>query len=137
MKHADAAAGDLIDVTLGELHPTQPSLGYDEVFFRWAATPSVRTSRCSTRGAWPTGRARWPSADPDSTVADRHSFTCAVPVGLETPATTAGMKTVVIGPGGQVYLTDGHHIADSFWEVPGGGPGAHLRLRVVANPSST
>jgi len=133
VKHVDAAAGDLIDVTLGELHPTQPSLGYDEVFFRVGRY--TLGSHLPVFDAWcvANGQGAVASADPDSTVADRHSFTCAVPVGSETPATTAGMKTAVIGPGGQVYLTDGHHTLTSFWEVPGGGPGAHLRLRVVAN----
>jgi len=29
------------------------------------------------------------------------------------------MKTAVVGPGGQLYLTDGHHTLTSFWEVQG------------------
>jgi hypothetical protein len=45
------------------------------------------------------------------------------------------MKTVVIGPAGQLYLTDGHHTLTSFWEAPGGGPDTRIRLRVTGNLS--
>lgn len=45
------------------------------------------------------------------------------------------MKTVVIGPGGQPYLTDGHHTLTSFWEAPGGGPDTPVRLKVTGNLS--
>lgn len=43
------------------------------------------------------------------------------------------MKTAVIGPGGQPYLTDGHHTLTSFWEAPGAGPDTAVRLRITAN----
>lgn len=43
------------------------------------------------------------------------------------------MKTAVIGPGGQPYLTDGHHTLTSFWEAPGAGPDTRVRLRITAN----
>jgi hypothetical protein len=33
-RYCTAAVGDLLDVTLGDLRPTQPSLGYDEVYYR-------------------------------------------------------------------------------------------------------
>lgn len=133
MSHANAAAGDLIDVTLGDLHPTQPSLGYDEVFFRVGRYTLGTHNPLLDAWCVANGQQGVASADAGATVADRTSFTCVVPIGSETPETTAGMKTAVIGPGGQVYLTDGHHTLTSFWEVPGGGPDTHLRLRVVAN----
>lgn len=133
MRRADAAPGDLIDIPLRDLHPTQPSLGYDEVFFRvgryvLAPESPVFDAWCVANGQGPVA-----SVESGATITDRLSFTCAVPVGAETPETTAGMKTAVIGPGGKTYLTDGHHTLTSFWEVPGGGPSAHIRLRVVAN----
>jgi hypothetical protein len=133
MTHASAAAGDLIDVTLSDLHPTQPSLGYDEVFFRVGRYTLGTQSPLLDAWCAANGQRGVQSADPEATVADRSSFTCEVPIGSETPETTAGMKTAVIGPAGQIYLTDGHHTLTSFWEVPGGGPRTHLRLRVVAN----
>ena len=47
------------------------------------------------------------------------------------------MKTAVIGPGGQLYLTDGHHTLTSFWEAPGGGPDTHIRLKVAGKPETS
>lgn len=131
--HADAVSGDLIDIRLRELHPTQPSLGYDEVYYRVGRY--ILDSRQPVFDTWCVANGQGPveSAQPDATIADRSSFTCTVPVGAESPETTAGMKTAVIGPGGTVYLTDGHHTLTSFWEVPGGGPAAHIRVRVVEN----
>lgn len=135
-RYCGAAAGDLIDVALSDLHPTQPALGYDEVFYRVgrytlgaAGTPSPLPD------AWcvANGQKGLKSAGPEATITDPASFTCEVPFGSETPETTAGMKTAVIGPGGQVYLTDGHHTLTSFWEAPGGGSGTHIRVRVVDN----
>ncbi len=133
MTHAGAVPGDLIDIPLRDLHPTQPSLGYDEVFFRVGRYVLGRHTPVFDAWCAANGQGSVRSVDPDATLADRSSFSCAVPVGAETPHTTAGMKTAVIGPGGRVYLTDGHHTLTSFWEVPGGGPSAQIRVRVVAN----
>lgn len=133
--HADAAPGDLIDVALGDLHPTQPSLGYDEVFSRVGRYTLGSRAPSPVFDAWcgANGQGEVDAVGPGATVADTASFTCRVPIGSETPETTAGMKTAVIGPGERVYLTDGHHTLTSFWEVPSGGPGTRIRLRVVAN----
>ena len=133
--NADATAGDLIDVALADLHPTQPSLGYDEVFFRVGRYTLGAGASSPVFDAWcgANGQGAVKAVGTGATVADRESFTCEVPVGSETPETTAGMKTAVVGPGGKIYLTDGHHTLTSFWEVPGGGPDAHIRVRVVAN----
>lgn len=133
MTHNEAAAGDLIDIRLQDLHPTQPSLGYDEVYFRVGRY--VLGGRQPVFDAWcvANGQGSVRSVSPDAAIADRSSFTCTVSLGAETPETTAGMKTAVIGPRGRVYLTDGHHTLTSFWEVPGGGPDARIRLRVVGN----
>ncbi|PTR32073.1 putative ParB-like nuclease [Rhodococcus sp. OK519] len=75
------------------------------------------------------------SATPSATLTDPSLFTCEVPVGAETADTIAPMKTVVIGPGGRPYLTDGHHTLASFYELADGGPDLHVRLRVLDNLS--
>lgn len=134
--YCHAAAGDLLDLALGDLHPTQPSLGYDEVFSRVGRyTLSAPGSPSPALDAWcaANGQKALRSAGPGAKVSDPASFTCEVPLGAETDDTTAGMKTAVIGPGGQVYLTDGHHTLTSFWETPGGGPATHIRVRVTDN----
>lgn len=135
-RYCNAAAGDLIDVALSDLHPTQPSLGYDEVFSR-VGRYTLGAARVPSPlfDAWcqANGQKGVKTAGPDSKVSDPASFTCDVPIGAETPETTAGMKTAVIGPGGTIYLTDGHHTLTSFWEAPGGGPTTHLRLKLAGN----
>jgi len=137
-----AAADDLIDVTLGELHPTQPVVGYDEVYYklgRYASDKDEQAGKANKRfDDWceANGQQEAASAGPDANLADPASFSCTVPVGQETPETIAAMKTVVIGPGGVRYLTDGHHSLTELIETPDGGPSTHVRVRVVADLSN-
>lgn len=137
-RYCAAAVDDLLDVPLGALRPTQPSLGYDEVYYRLGrytlgadAADQLLDQWCATNG-----QQGLTSAQPGATVADPASFTCAVAVGSETAESKVPMKTVVIGPGGQLYLTDGHHTLTSFWEAPGGGADTPVRLRVTGNLST-
>ena len=137
-RYCAAQEGDLLDVNLEELRPTQPSLGYDEVYYRLGrytigadAADRLLDQWCVTNGQGGLDR-----ADAGATIAEPTSFRCAVALGSETPESTAEMKTVVIGPGGQPYLTDGHHTLTSFWEAPGGGPATGVRLKVTGNLSS-
>lgn len=133
-----AAVDDLLDITLADLRPTQPSLGYDEVYYRLGrytlgkgAADQLLDQWCATNG-----QQGLQSATPGATVSDPASFSCAVAVGSETGESRVPMKTVVIGPGGQLYLTDGHHTLTSFWEAPGGGPDTRIRLKVTGNLST-
>ena len=137
-EYCAAAVDDLLDITLADLRPTQPSLGYDEVYYRLGrytlgdgAADQLLDQWCATNG-----QQTLQSATPGATVSDPASFTCTVAVGSETDESRVPMKTVVIGPGGQLYLTDGHHTLTSFWEAPGGGPDTRIRLRVTGNLST-
>lgn len=134
-RYCAATVGDLLEVTLKELRPTQPALGYDEVYYRLGrytlgagAADELLDQWCATNG-----QQGLTSANPAATVTDPASFTCALAVGSETDASKVPMKTAVIGPGGQPYLTDGHHTLTSFWEAPGAGPDTGVRLRITAN----
>ncbi|MFF7017225.1 MULTISPECIES: ParB/Srx family N-terminal domain-containing protein [Streptomyces] len=137
-----ARPGDLIDVTLGELHPTQAVLGFDQVFYKLGRYGSDRDEAaggfnkrfddwCETNGQ---GEAA--SVRPGARLDDPASFTCTVKLGQETPESVAAMKTAVIGPGGKLYLTDGHHTLTSFLEGPDGSTRLPIRLRVTDNLSS-
>ncbi|WP_128818111.1 ParB/Srx family N-terminal domain-containing protein [Streptomyces sp. S063] len=137
-----AQPGDLIDVTLGELRPTQAVLGFDQVFYKLGRYGGDRDEAagdankrfddwCETNGQ---GEAA--SAGPGARLDDPASFSCTVPVGRETAETVAPMKTAVIGPGGKPYLTDGHHTLTSFLEGPDGSPRMRIRLRVTDNFSA-
>ncbi|MER6094025.1 ParB/Srx family N-terminal domain-containing protein [Streptomyces bluensis] len=138
---ASAQAGDLIEVTLDQLRPTQPSLGYDQIFYklgRYSSTKDEDRGKFNKRfDDWceTNGQGEAASVDADATLADPSSFTCSIPVGQETEDSLAAMKTVVVGPGGALYLTDGHHSLTSFWEAADGGPKTPIRLRVTANLS--
>lgn len=132
-----AQPGDLLDVRIGDVHATQPSLGYDEVYYKLGRYTLGKDAINKKFDDWceANGQAKAATAAPTATLADPASFTCEVPVGQETEDTIAPMKTVVIGPGGALYLTDGHHTLTSFYELADGGPNLHVRLRVLDNLS--
>ncbi|MFJ7999831.1 ParB/Srx family N-terminal domain-containing protein [Streptomyces sp. NPDC096310] len=136
-----ARTGDLLDVTLDQLRPTQPSVGFDQIYYklgRYSSTKDVQNGDVNKRfDDWceTNGQEEAATVPAGATLARPSSFTCTVPVGQETEETRAAMKTVVVGPGGALYLTDGHHTLTSFLETADGGPRMHIRLRVTANLS--
>ncbi|NBH03590.1 chromosome partitioning protein ParB [Amycolatopsis sp. SID8362] len=133
-----AGAGDLLDVRIGDVHPTQPSLGYDEVYYKLGRYTLGKDAVNKKFDDWceADGRIAAASVAPGARLDDPASFTCQLAVGAETPDSVAAMKTVVIGPGGEPFLTDGHHTLTSFAETPDGGLNLHVRLRVLANYST-
>ncbi|MCP2328981.1 hypothetical protein HDA40_007488 [Hamadaea flava] len=133
-----AQAGDLLDVRIGDVHPTQPSLGYDEVYYKLGRYTLGKDAINKKFDDWceTDGRIAAASVQTGARLDDPASFTCELPVGGETADSVAAMKTVVIGPGGEPFLTDGHHTLTSFYETPDGGANLHVRLRVQANLST-
>ncbi|MFJ8045846.1 ParB/Srx family N-terminal domain-containing protein [Kitasatospora sp. NPDC096147] len=136
-----AQPGDLLDVTLDQLKPTQPAIGYDEVYYklgRYTATKDEANGNLNKRfDDWceTNGQGVAATVQPGARISDPASFTCTIAVGQETEESRTEMKTVVVGPGGALYLTDGHHTLTSFLEAPDGGPKLHIRLIVQANYS--
>jgi len=132
-----APVGELLDVRIGDVHPTQPSLGYDEVYYKLGRYDAELSKDAINKkfADWceANGQQDVASAQPNATLTDPSTFICTVPVGSETADTIEPMKTVVIGPGGVLYLTDGHHTLTSFQE--NSGPDVHVRLRVLGNLS--
>jgi hypothetical protein len=138
VERCNAKAGDLIDVELDELLPTQPSLGYDEVYYKLGRYLLGKDAVNKRFDDWceANGQLTVATAQPNATLHDPSTFTCTIALGQETQASKDLMKTVVIGPRGQLYLTDGHHTFTSFWETPDGGPTLHVRARVQGNLSN-
>ncbi|MFD5750290.1 ParB/Srx family N-terminal domain-containing protein [Streptomyces sp. NPDC127033] len=136
-----ARTGDLLDVTLDQLRPTQPSVGFDQIYYklgRYSSTKDEQNGDFNKRfDDWceTNGQEEAATVTAGATLTKPSSFTCTVAVGKETDETRAAMKTVVVGPGGALYLTDGHHTLTSFLETADGGPKTHIRLRVTANLS--
>ncbi|GAA1105758.1 ParB/Srx family N-terminal domain-containing protein [Kitasatospora arboriphila] len=132
-----AEPGELLDVRIGDVHPTQPSLGYDEVYYKLGRYTLGKDAINKKFSDWceADGRIDAVAAQPGARLDDPSSFTCRLPVGAETADSVAPMKTVVIGPHGEPFLTDGHHTLTAFYETPDGGADLHVRLRVLANYS--
>ena len=130
-----AKAGDLPTVTLAELHPTQAVVGHDEVLYRLGRYHAdISKDRINHRfNDWcqANGQGNAASALPHASLQDPASFTCKLAVGQETSASLAAMKTAVVGPGGKLYLTDGHHTMTAFYESEGAQ--LPVRVRIVSN----
>lgn len=154
--YLNAKQGDVIQVRIEELHPTQAAIGYDQIYYKlgrwqgdfdrptWAADPALQLDYldrtvgkkfddyCEDMGG--TERAQ-KFADIAAARAARldqpTSFTCK-----DAPGTHAeNLKTVVVGWDGNLYLTDGHHTFSSLREIFDGGPKLPVWVKVDANYS--
>lgn len=124
--------GQVIEVSLEQLHPTQAVVGFDQIYYSLGLfadkKAKVFDEYCETNGQG--------AADKVPKKADLQqpaSFTCKDSVGTHPD----DMKTVVVGPGGQLYLTDGHHSFTTLWEVPGGGPQLKMWVKVTDDFSNS
>lgn len=136
LARCSAKTGDLIEVVLSDVKPTQPSLGYDEVYYKLGRYGSASKDTINKRFAdWceANGQLDAASAPAGATIKDAKTFTCTVALGAETAESKGLMKTAVIGPKGVAYLIDGHHTFTSFLETPDGGPNVRVLVRVQAN----
>ncbi|WP_300005824.1 ParB/Srx family N-terminal domain-containing protein [uncultured Cedecea sp.] len=128
--YTEAKPGDIIQIRLSELHPTQMSVGKLQVNGTLAEyaedTKTLFKTLCKTQGA---GKLR--EINSSSTPDDPSSYTCELAAGTEKKQ----MNTVDIGPEGKLYLTDGHHGLNSLWNAPKGGGDVRLTVLVEQNLS--
>lgn len=104
-------------ITLDQARPTQPAVGYDQIYSKQARYRDLRWKQafddwCRLSGL---GGVRKKSVTPASRLTDVESFACQTPAAERN---LSALKTVVLGPGGQIYMTDGHHSLSSLWEAP-------------------
>jgi hypothetical protein len=124
--------GQVIEVALEQLHPTQAVVGFDQIYYSLGLFADKRAKLfdeyCETNGQG--------ESDKVPSDADLHtpaSFSCKSPVGTHPE----DMKTVVVGPAGQLYLTDGHHSFTTLWEATGGGPRLKMWVKVTDDFSNS
>ncbi|WP_447553258.1 ParB/Srx family N-terminal domain-containing protein [Vreelandella sp. EE22] len=107
---ADEVSAPVIEnVVLGELHPTQPALGYRQMDYKQGRFALDRKKLfdeyCETAGQGEILR-----FDGASVLDDLASFDCKDDVGTHP----GDMKTAVVAPDNSLYLTDGHHTFSNF-----------------------
>lgn len=108
--------GDVIKLPIADLKPTQPSIGYDQVMYKLGRYQFDREKQfdeiCEAFG-----QKGLKSYSDDSVPDVPSSFECEQAIG----AVKKDMKTVVLAPNGDFYLTDGHHTFNTFTHMQGGG----------------
>lgn len=109
-----AKAGDVIEVQINAIHPTQTSIGYREVDYKINRFKDDKEKMfadyCETAGAKDVKK-----FDSQSSLLHPESFTCKEAYGSEKK----DMKTVVIAPDNTLYLTDGHHTLSVYDAIAG------------------
>lgn len=123
-------AGSVIQVRLSELLPTQKVVGFDQIYYklgRFQREPSkLFDEYCETNG-----QGGLASKSAQSTLSNPDSFGCKADVGTYPN----DMKTVVIGPQGKLYLTDGHHTFTVLSVAAEQGLNLPMWVRVADNHS--
>lgn len=122
-----AAHPRILQVRLDELHPTQPAIGYDQVYYklgRYAAEEKRIADIAKPRKFADLCEANGQGDVLPNTANVAGATLAAPPAGYRCKAAVGSrpddMKSVVIGPRGIVYLTDGHHTFSTFREADGG-----------------
>ncbi|WP_261837188.1 inorganic diphosphatase [Vibrio ishigakensis] len=122
--YAQDKVGDVINLSLSELHPTQPSIGYDQVMYKLGRY-QFDIKKQFDEICEASGQKGLESFSKNSVPGVPSSFECEEEVG----SIKKDMKTVVIAPNGEYYLTDGHHTFNTFTHMNGGG--LNFKVNVV------
>lgn len=152
----NAKAGDIIEVKIADLVPTQGAVGYDQIYYklgRWQGDvnrPTWQTNAnfqltylnktigkkfsdyCETIGA--KGRDDFSTIEQlkAASLNNLTSFGCIETAGTEVDE----LKTVIVGYDGRLYLTDGHHTMTQLRELPDGGENLSVWVKVIDNYSN-
>lgn len=132
---ADLAPGAVLHLRIDDLRPTQPAVGYDQIYAtleRYRRSPQDKfDDYCFVNGqrgvkAFDAGTSR---------IDDPASFACKQDAPDAASPHAATLYGVVIGPGGTFYLQSGHHTAVTLTSLPDGGSHVRMAVRVVENYS--
>ncbi|KVD71216.1 chromosome partitioning protein ParB [Burkholderia sp. ABCPW 14] len=133
-KWKSVRTGDMLDVVLGELRPTQGALGYDQIYYklgRYERQPDKKFDDfCADEGL---GGVASNGYTAQSVLREATSYACTT--GADARDRTV-LNPVIIGPNGDtLYVTDGHHGLSTYYETPDGGPTLHVHVVVKDNLS--
>lgn len=125
-------AAELVFVPISALHPTQAFISHDQIAYtlqRYRSEPQrLFADLCENRGQ---GDEALISAE--SVAHDADSFSCVG--GLAPGMRPQDLKTAVRGPGGQLYLTDGHHTFSALYDYLPSEPELTVAVRVTHDRS--
>lgn len=127
-----AKPGELLQVPLRALHPTQAVVGYDQIYYKLGRFAQER-NKLFDEYCEANGQGESASVPGDADLHKPDSFTCQNQVG----ARSGEMKTVVVGPQGKLFLTDGHHTFTVLLEHPRGGESLNMWVKVTDNFSDS
>ncbi|RRV28401.1 hypothetical protein EGJ23_06995 [Pseudomonas sp. o96-267] len=130
--YSAAKPGELLQVPLQALHPTQAAVGYDQIYYKLGRFAQER-NKLFDEYCEANGQGESANVPGDADLRKPESFTCQDKVG----ARSSEMKTVVIGPEGKLFLTDGHHTFTVLVEHPKGGENLNMWVRVTDNFSDS
>ena len=111
-----AKPGELLQVRLEQLHPTQAVVGYDQIYYKLGRF-AKEAHKLFDEYREANGQGESSKVPKGASLHQPESFSCQGAVGSRS----SEMKTVVVGPEGKLYLTDGHHTFTTLWEQPEGG----------------
>ena len=127
-----AKPGELVQVRLEQLHPTQAVVGYDQIYYKLGRFAKER-SKLFDEYCEANGQGESSNVPKGASLHHPDSFNCQGTVGSRS----SEMKTVVVGPEGRLYLTDGHHTVTTLWEQPEGGAKLLMWVKVTDNFSDS
>jgi hypothetical protein len=132
---ADIQPGTVLTLRIDQLHPTQPAIGYDQIYAtleRYRRSPQDKfDDYCFVNG-----QRGVKAFDPvASRIDDPASFVCKQDAPDTASPHAATLYGVVIGPGGTFYLQSGHHTAVTLTTLPDGGSHVRMVVRVLDNYS--
>ncbi|EAS42552.1 chromosome partitioning protein ParB [Photobacterium profundum] len=127
--YAELKRGDVINVNLDQLLPTQAVISLDEEYYnlgRYAEDlKTMYNDLCRVNGA--KGIKKW---DKDSNPTNISTYSCQAKQGENIDA----LPSVIIGPeDGELFLIDHHNILSTFWDMPNGGTSVPITLKVEYN----
>lgn len=123
---SNVSEGDIVKVGLQDLRPTQPSVGYDQIMYKLGRYQFDR-EKMFDEVCEANGQKGVVSIEKNAHPNVPASFRCDMEIGDRK----RDMKTVVIAPNGEYFLTDGHHTFNVFYQMPEGG--ASFEVNVVVD----